>query len=211
MNTKTNIVAVVLLLVAAGGYYFINNNQSDTSAVVENENSQLENIEDFETGQKGKGSLMGLMGLGQNTMCIFSYSDANTGQTNSGEFYFDGSNEIFRVDSLTQEQGVVHVMHMINDSESLYMWSEAEGDSFAIKMPAEAQIDVNSQDLESPESNKPLSMDQEVEYDCDSWRVDSNLFVPPSSIEFTNMAEMMNGMMGGVPEGFTLPEGFPGQ
>ncbi len=213
MNTKTLIIAVVLLVAAAGGYYLVTNNQSSSPAMVGNDDgpNQPETAENTFTGKKGMGSLMGLMGFGQNTMCTFSYVDSSTGQTSSGEFYYDGGNQKFRVDSSTQADGAVYVTHMINDGDFAYVWSEGEEENFAMKMSADMSGDANTQDYDSSEPNKPVSMDQEVEYDCNSWRVDNSMFIPPSSIEFMDMASMMQAAMEGMPEGFSLPEGFPGQ
>lgn len=211
MNTKTITVAVILLLIAATGYYFFNNDQSKTSVGVEEQNSPADTLEDTSTGESGMGSLMGLMGLGQNTMCTFSHVDEGTGQTSNGEFYYDGGSQRFRVDSTTQVDGAMYVTHMINDSESSYVWSEGSGETFAIKMSADVNTDSNVQEYDTDGPNKPLSMDQEVDYDCNSWRVDNRVFIPPADVEFTDMASMMQKALEGMPEGFTLPEGFPAQ
>lgn len=211
MNTKTITVVVILLLVAATGYYFFNNDQSKTSVAVKEQNSVADTPLDTPTNERGMGSLMSLMGLGQNTLCTFSYVDESTGQTSSGEFYYDGGSNKFRVDSTTEADGTMFVTHMINDSESSYMWSEGSGETFAIRMSADVNTDSSVQEYDTDGPNEPLSMDQEVDYDCNSWRVDNSVFVPPADVEFMDMAGMMQEALEGMPEGFTLPEGFPAQ
>ena len=212
MNIQKIIIVVVLLVLAAGGYYLIRKDTTEPSVTTETGGVTIETEDSVTTNKKGVGSLMQLMGLGQNTMCTFSYADSNTGQTSSGEFYYDSANSKFRVNSITQDTGAVYVTHMINDSENVYMWSDGEGEeAFAMKIPASTGDDTYAQNFESSEPNRPLSMDQNVDYDCDMWRVDQNLLVPPSTIEFMDMTSMMQGMKDVMPEGFALPAGFPGQ
>ena len=215
MNKQTIVIAVVLLLVAASGYYFVNSSSEQSTPNIENQ-EQSESTNDapsLSDRLQGRGSLMSFLGLGRTVRSTYSHSDTEANVTSEGEFFYDGTSEKFRVDSTTKDDSGTYIMHMINDGEFAYLWSEGEDEPFAMKMSADVHSEANAQEFAGPtdDSNRQVSVDAEVEYDCDSWRVDSSKFVPPSDVVFTDMAAMMKEMMEGMPEGFELPAGFPGQ
>ena len=213
MNIKNIVVVLTLILLAMGGYYFLGSgDKSSESNNTQNDASQSE----LETSdrQQGRGALLSFLGQGRSVMCTFSHQDAETSFKSEGEFYFDGVSEKFRVDSTTNDENETYVTHMINDGEFTYLWSEETGDqAFAMKMSADIHTKAEAQEFvdSNNDNNKPVSLEEEVEYDCNSWSVDGTKFIPPSNVEFMDMASMMQEMMGGLPEGFDLPAGFPGQ
>lgn len=210
MNTKTIVIGIALLLVAAGGYYLVNSG-TESAALPEAENNNVHSVDaEVSDRQQGRGALMAFLGLGRTVMCTFSHEDTENGFSSDGEFYFDGTSKRFRVDSTTRGESDSYVTHMINDGEFAYVWSEGEDETFAMKMSADIHSDVETQDFDGPgeSDNRQVNLEEEVEYDCDSWRVDNSLFVPPTNIEFMDMASMMENMMNHMPEGFEIPTSF---
>lgn len=213
MNTKIISIAIILLLLAAGGYYLMNINISEDNAEADT-NIKTPAREDATVSarQQGRGSLMSFLGLGESVNCTFSNTDTATGIVSSGEFYFDADSKRFRVNITTRDQNGTSITSMINDSEFSYVWSEDGAETFAMKMTADlfapgtnTPAYVGSNQAE----NKQISLDAEVAYDCDSWRVDGGIFVPPAGIEFMDMASMMEDFQTSLPAGFDIPTEVP--
>ncbi|MCA9365866.1 hypothetical protein KC723_03140 [Candidatus Kaiserbacteria bacterium] len=206
---KIIILCLAILVIGIAIWYFISGKNSP-SAELTNDNSSAidsemsENNQDKMEAPSGLGSLASLIGLGQNITCDYSFSDE--GNSGSGTGYF--AKDKMRVDSTMQTDGQTYDSHMINDGEYTYVWTTTSDQPFAMKMPVE-EFEQDSPLIEEDSQQTQVSMDQQVEYDCNSWSVDQSVFVPPADIEFTDMEAMMKQMMGNIPEGFEMPEGIP--
>lgn len=212
MNSKIIALIIAGLVIIGLVIYLMGGKSGENQATqtVETE-STSEEVEENDSSfqEEGFGSLAAFFGLGRDLTCTFSHTDTETGALSTGDFYYDGGAERFRVDSTSSVDGGTYVSHMINDRESLYLWTEGTEGTFAIRMNSETY--ESNQDLPNTEGQnetQPFSVDEQVEYDCDPWNVDATLFAPPAGVEFLDMESMMQDMMQNMPEGFELPEGF---
>lgn len=79
---------------------------------------------------------------------------------------------------------------MILVGTTMHVWSEIDGELYGMK------IDTASLQGGSVDAKEPVARDVDVSYDCKPWKnVDWTVFEPPSTVLFTDMNEMMNGMM----------------
>jgi hypothetical protein len=203
------ILTIAVLVVIGGGAWLLSSNNGaveDTSITPTPEQPTTTN--ETETNLSGLGSFQSILGLGDSVRCEFK--STYEGQASAGTFYTDG--ERFRVESTIEgpDLGVITTT-MINDGDFAYTWGTTPEGSMAIKM-ANPEVETSvEQNFTGPAAAEDSYVDfeQQVEYDCDRWRVDTGLFVPPIDIDFTDMEAMMREAMQGMPEGFEMPEGFP--
>lgn len=210
MNLQSIVVLCLAVVVLGGGAWYFTQNSSMVSdesvpALQETETADEVAVKDAEF--TGVGSFGSLLGLGQSITCTYSYAD-EMGSGSGTSYFADGK---MRVDAtMSTDEGTMDT-HMINDGSYVYTWSVDGADRFAMKMPVPDETMV-AEDYDTPEmgSESQVSMDQSVEYECDRWSVDTSVFVPPSSVEFMDFGTMMQDALQNMPEGFELPEGFPG-
>jgi hypothetical protein len=206
------IIYVLVGLVVVGGVWYITTTdtpteEASTSTDAERATETAPDTVEPET-LSGFGSLKNILGLGDTIRCEFR--STFEGQTSEGVFYTDG--ERFRVDStVTSPESGTITSNMINDGIYTYTWGQSPQGAMAIKMATPEESDPMDWATEDWEANEESYVDfeQEVEYDCDRWNVDTSVFVPPSDVEFVDMEAMMQEAMQGMPEGFELPAGFP--
>lgn len=207
---KIVVLCLALVVVGGGIWYLTSGTGNDSEGLINNDSSSVEQMEENEQTEmeapSGFGSFASLFGLGQSITCDYSFSD-DEGNSGSGTGYF--ANDKMRVDSTMQSEGQTFDSHMINDGEFTYVWTTSAEQSFAMKMPVEEFEQDDAPMVEEDHQQAQVSMDQEVEYDCDRWTADSLMFVPPADVEFTDMEAMMKQMMENMPEGFEMPEGMP--
>jgi hypothetical protein len=196
MNTKILIGLIAVLVVAGGAWLLLGGESAEapstsqepsdrnTSTVTSSSNSSIN--ESF----SGTGSFMDLLGLGQSVTCDFTH-EAETGSAVAGTVRV--ANGKMRSDFEMQQANTVYESHFIQDDTYFYTWSETPEGSFAMKAPVEdmeAAPGANSGGAE-----RPVDLDSDVEYDCQPWRADASVFVPPNDIEFVTPNEMMQNMM----------------
>lgn len=141
-------------------------------------------ISDHVTGQD---SLQSVLALGKTLECSFRTSDEK--MPAEGTAFFDGGK--LRVDTMyTGASSSVETANMIMADGAMYTWSHTSEGSFAIKMPLSAIPPAGT----SQKSEKSVSLENKVQYDCKPWRVDGSVFVPPTDVTFMDMGDMMKGI-----------------
>jgi hypothetical protein len=79
---------------------------------------------------------------------------------------------------------------MINAEGYSYFWNE-DGSGKGTKMKIEESI-ANEEDIENvQDQSMQMDLDTMIDMDCDKWKEDKNIFVPPSNISFDDFSEMM--------------------
>jgi hypothetical protein len=209
MGLKKIVVLCVAVVVIAGALWLFFASKGAPQAPAENAGDTAGNeatdadalATENDTGLSGVGSMFDLLALGRSISCTYSYSDENG--SGSGTGYFDGDR--MRIDSDHTEDGKTFETHVINDGTNLYSWTTSSEGSFAFVTRVEEYEETPGGSGASSGDSGVDTLNEAVEYDCDSWRVDANVFVPPSNIEFVDMSAMMQWMMQGIPEGM-MPE-----
>lgn len=141
----------------------------------------------------GTGTLATLLQRGRALECTISYVPEEPSAVAVEGTYFV-SNERMRGDFLTTaEGGEEYLASMIMDGDTLYTWSEVEGETYGMR------IDLSElpEDTENaPDTREPVPLDANVSYDCTPWEnVDATVFVPPSDVVFTDFSDVMQGGM----------------
>lgn len=207
-NTQKNILIIIGVIIIGGGIWYFASDSEPTRETETSATKQRE-VSDSQPEEKlsGFGSLGAILGFGDNVRCEFKTS--YEGQTSEGTLVTDG--ERFRMES-TLEDPISGVMtsNIINDGTHTYTWGKSPQGEMAIKManPEVEEGDSFDYDETMPNDDSYVDFEQEVEYDCDRWRVDDSAFVPPDDVDFMSMEDMMREAMQGMPEGFEMPEGI---
>ncbi len=133
-------------------------------------------------------SLAELMASGQPVECSFSKPDGSQ----SGTIYTAQSK--MRGEFLVNEGGSTYPMHMISDGQTMHMWGGTMGEKQGMV------IAVNPSGAPSPMGPQVANMNEEMDFSCKPWPVDSAKFTPPSDVQFQDMAKMMSEAYAGMAE-----------
>lgn len=119
-----------------------------------------------------KTTLASIMGRGGNYKCTFSHKTDFS--TSSGVVYIGGKKVRGDFKSSVSIGSIGDIeSHMISNGDFVYTWSEMSPQGFKAKA---------TQNLQSDNTSVPTN--QELDYKCDSWRIDEEMFVVPSDITF---------------------------
>lgn len=108
----------------------------------------------------------------------------------------------------------------LSDGEWMYMWSHEEKQGMKMKIEEEDMMDEEEMmmdeedeagdfDEDSIQDLIDENADKDLDYSCEKWRVDEKMFIPPTDVEFVDMAEMMQGFVDGMSGGAEAMEGMP--
>jgi len=80
------------------------------------------------------------------------------------------------------------VSSLIVTTDTMYVWTELDGESFGAKFPLDTETDIQTQE--------PVKLDERVKYACQNWeQVDQSVFIPPSDVLFQDMTKAQQGGM----------------
>lgn len=151
---------------------------------------------------EGTGSLSHLRQLGKDIECTISYTNEEEQTSVEGTYFVSEDN--MRGDFLTESadlEGQV-LSSMIINGNMMHVWSEVEGGVYGMKM------NLTEAENSEVETNQPISLDANVQYECHAWEaVDRTIFEPPSDVLFRDMSDLMRAGMeyGTVYEGGEMP------
>lgn len=192
MNKTTRIIiaVVVLLVLIAGAYALLGKKSSNPLQSVQNKVAQM-------TTQKM--SLSDFFSLAGSKKCTFSDKTNNS----SGTVYIGGGK--MRGDFQSMDNGKTTASHMINDGQYVYVWTDGQSQGYKmstdiVKKEA-AQVTMtpdNSGSSETQPSSGPVNLNQQADYSCGGWSVDSSMFTLPQGITFTDYSSMMQGTQNGA-------------
>jgi hypothetical protein len=206
-----NVAILALAAVAIIGFaYFAifstpaNELASEAESTINELSSESASVPAVPESRKGNGTLESLRLLNEDLECEITYTNDEQRSKVAGTYFVsEGS---MRGDFLTESPDLSGqiLSSMIIDNGLMYIWSEIEGEQYGIKveLSATGQPDV--------QSREPVSMNDEVEYNCKSWKnVDRTVFIPPATVLFQDMNQLIkNGMEYGniFEEGDALPQ-----
>lgn len=197
---KVAILVAVVLALGVSGWYFLSNDatdeartQEDTESTQSAENTQDESFSGF-------GSIAELVRRGDSFVCEFRTE--SEGAISEGTAYIDGPSERYRMDATYQDASESGSFNAIVADQMMYWWGDTPEGRVGMRMSLPEEEAATAAPPESFGSEAAVSAQEDVEYECDPWRVDVSAFTPPSDVEFTDMDAMMEEMMQGMPEGF---------
>lgn len=188
------LIAVIVLVLVGGSVALYVTKSSQTEMKNNEQNTQTQQkpitegsfTPDVTKNFRGSGTFRNLLGLGKNVMCTIRYTPANFDGTFNGTVYVSGDK--LRADMTTTgtETGELKTS-IISDTVTNYIWGTSEQGSMAIK--STVIVDTGNKTVTNPNQ---FNLDENVDYDCRNWTVDSSKFVPPQDIQFMDMSAMMN-------------------
>lgn len=186
------VIAAALVCLAV---YFVFGIESDSAregssalGTTLSEENQVLTVENEEV--VGMGTFLDLQKLNKNLECQVSYSMQEEGELEGTLFVADGK---VRADFVLEspEYGQ-YASSVILNEEFLYSWSAIEGAMYGVKM-AIADLEDSSNE---PQPTGPVSLDENISYDCTPWMaVDASVFTPPSTVRFQDMSNIQNAAM----------------
>lgn len=184
---KGAIVGGVLLLAIGGiGGYMAWNSRTQVN---EEQNTTPTPVPNTETSAQKK--FRDLLTLGSTQKCTFSSEDPKF----SGTVYMNAGK--VRGDYTLEAEGATLQSHMIvENNTTLYMWQE--GQKTGLKMTFDATAESNSASETTPAGQDTL--DNPVSYECSPWTADASLFVPPSTVSFSSMGDIVLPQNGNAPD-----------
>ncbi|QQS38933.1 hypothetical protein IPM62_06165 [Candidatus Woesebacteria bacterium] len=178
-------IFLAVMILGAGGYFLLKeapgNKDSET-------NISTTTNEAGSQGNKLNGKLSDLLSLGKDYTCSFNQID-ESGNKNSGKVYINNSGTKLRGDFTYQlADGTSQSGGVIRDDEYSYIWTDGQG-GFKTKVDPDVK-DIFGENMSTGEKSV-LTDDTNMNFDCDNWKVDNSVFVPPVNIVFTDLSEGM--------------------
>jgi len=181
---KIVIAIIAIVVVAAGAFFFLRSGSSETNQT--QDTSEMVN----ESGNMVSGTFMDLLALGQNYQCTFQTVDGDGNET-SGVVYTANGGELLRGEfQINSTDGSFYDAHILRDGTYNYLWSSQQAQGFKTEISATEGLFGSDNESEG-ETDYGIDDNATVDFDCDSWRVDNSMFVPPSNIEFADFTQMM--------------------
>lgn len=144
-------------------------------------------------------SFSDLVDLGQDYVCTFDEERPN-GARAKGTVYMQGRGKNFRGDfDIVDVGGAAFNSHMIRSGSTGYMWTSHMPQGITMEMHDEVKL-FNDDAAEQTGVDGETPMD----FTCESWSPDPEMFTPPADREFMDMSQMMQLFMGEA-----LPDGTP--
>lgn len=183
---KTLIIGLsvgAVVIIALGGVFLLNS--KDVSQPTSD--STVETISDTTNQPK---SLRELMSFANNQTCTFKDDEGN-----SGVVYVANNSMRGDFNSSTDDSDIK--THTIIKGNDMYLWFDDNKEGFQSSLDS-----VSSMQMDSKEdaSKKTVDIDKQVDYDCESWTVDSKMFELPTTVTFTDYSKMMESAAGMMEE-----------
>lgn len=150
-------------------------------------------IEDQQQKSGGfSGTIKDLISSGKAQKCTWTIPNQG-----SSTIYVSGERTRIEIDMLVIEDQPAQQMITVSDATWAYTWSlnSKEGMKMNIQeMQAEAKEMEESMatDDENDQADYQAMVNQDYQFKCESWKVDSNMFVPPTDVEFADMNVIMD-------------------
>jgi len=141
----------------------------------------------------GAGTLASLVERNESLECQVTYIPNPLEEEITGSFFT--ANDKVRGDFLVQTPDLNGQMltSVIFDGDTLYSWSEIDGELYGFKIQTDSFVSGEMNDT------APIPDDIEIQYNCLTWpAVDYTIFEPPSTVLFTDMTNVTGQMETGT-------------
>lgn len=172
------IILAIIVIIGLVMYGNKDKTDSDTDTATTTEDGTDTN-DTSDVSNSGKGELRNLFAMSGQMECTFSSEDSSSEST--GTVYIADS--MMRGDFTTKQGTAMVESHMIKSGDMMHVWTGKQG----AKMSAEAMMQP-----QTTGTNSSVDLDQNVDYDCKSWRKDGSKFEVPSDVTFMDVGAMMN-------------------
>ncbi len=165
---------IVVILILAGAFYVLGKSKKSQTEIPTSQATEAPSSEQ-------SGTIKSLLSMGKDVACDVSYT-VEQNET-SGKVYVSGK-KMSADFSIKTSDGKTMDNHMIQDETYIYSWSSAVPQGTKMKIEA-----INASPTPAT-SGQPASMnvDQQVQYKCSPWGVDSSKFTPPTNVQFMDLS-----------------------
>lgn len=192
---KNIIIPIIVVLgLVAGWYVWQNKSGPEVSNSNNVEESKVMETNQMEKEDNSPKNLLGLLNANKNQMCTYSYT-SDDAETMSGTVYIAGDRMRGNYELTGTEN---YTGSMIKDGDTMYIWASNMPEGIKAEFNPEqmaADIEEKSENSDVPETSSndmgPVDLTAEVDYDCQSWNVDENVFTVPSDVTFIDTSQMM--------------------
>jgi hypothetical protein len=174
---KQNIIIPAFIgIVLVGGLIIVglNNSKSLNNDLKSGGNSVDIASEESFSG-KFSGSMKDLVSKNQSMKCTFTH---NTEMNNSKGTVYIGDGKL-KGDFDIHASGQNMKAFMISDGSTSYVWSSVLPQGFKVVLS-------NTENQNSTQPAQGVDYNQNLDYECVPWSVDSSYFVPPADINFVS-------------------------
>jgi len=185
MKIKT--LTQTILVITATALLFSGCNLIKKDTADKQQTGKIVATNEAENGEKDifTGKVTDLLQRGQDVTCTFESKDEST-QT-SGTVYIAGANENMRGDFTIETDEGTLTNHMIQKDGYSYIWSDA--------FPQGYKSEITEADAQTPQESSDefenFDYDQDFDYTCRTWQVDSSRFQEPNDIEFVDLSAQL--------------------
>lgn len=165
---------IALLIVLALGYWWYSGRTTTPGTQQTGESAVQQTLRDLIAG-------------GQAVMC--SYTDTTESTTTEGTVYVAG--ERMRGDFTQTSDGTTTTSHMIAMNKTSYVWMDGQQNGYMMMAQEPEETEATETAEETPESQEPVDLDRPLDYNCQPWSVDEDMFGLPDGINFIDMNAMM--------------------
>lgn len=174
--TKKIGAGIAILIIAIVVYaMFVRGGENNEPLVKEQTQERTEAEVKTEAEKK---SLKDLAMSGKPQKCEFKQAVENS--ESSGTYFI--SNGKVRGDYSISSRGQNITGHMLMDGSSVYSWTDSQKQGFRMEVTGETDINTNQ--------NQSVNINQQLNYNCEDWRVDESVFALPKDITFKSIADI---------------------
>ncbi len=173
MNTKVIFAAVIaVVLVGVGGFLVFGS--GDDSGEDTQTNTSEERTENSSFNQ--------LFARGENGKCTYDYTD-EAGNRSYGTAYFSGD-KMFGDFTNETADGNTNRANVIREGDVQYVWDPGSGEGY------KSNVSASTEETQK-EQSEAIDPDENYEFKCVSWTVDSAMFEVPSDVTFTDIGAQL--------------------
>lgn len=183
--------ATLIIIVSAYFWLFSGSELQTAQEEMSQTQAQLETQTESKNPEPeltGFGTMKELFGRGKDLECQITTVDNSV--ASEGTFFV--ADQKIRGDFITTSPDLEGdaLSSIIIIEDTMYVWTEIEGESYGVKSQMQTTEDTDVQ------TQEPVSLDERVKYACQKWeRVDQSIFIPPSDVMFNDMSALLQGGM----------------
>lgn len=146
-----------------------------------------------------------LMALGENYTCTFTDVDTAGGTTNGVVYVESGAGNMRGEFTMMEADGTTSESNVIRVGDKSYLWGSELEQGIVMTIPPEDDSAFGMDEHDGDDTG--FSEDEPVDFDCEPWSPDDDMFEPPADVEFMDMGAHMGRMMEQMD--LQMPEGSP--
>jgi len=172
---KKMLIGVIVVAVVAGGavgYSLLSKNKtsSDQKTVTQSSDKNVAISENA--------SIEDLLTRNASLKCTYNVNEA--GSIDVGTAYFAGGKNMYGEFTNTMD-GSSTTAYVIRNGDTQYVWTKDSATGF--------KTDVSASNKETQQQkSQQIDPNKKFEFSCKNWNKDESLFIPPTSVTFTDIA-----------------------